>query len=371
MPTDRQTGFKAYHLVDGALCCDAGDGDFFYEEGATYTEDGPILLCHNGFHFCEEPLDCWKFYTPASEKTVIGIITADRVSPDHQSWCSKRVCGTITIDPVMNSLKDYDPLVDMVKSRVTRNVHRTTLNIYTGLGESKLEDKVVQGTHARLYDGVLFGHVSDTAITTGSYSVVSNDDRVIHLGFTFGTASVAEAHYGFSFADNSLAVSPCPFGCAYTNKCDSVAVAKQQASLAICAGARSRAVTNELLSVAVVHNETSRVVLNEKGSVGVTYGSATVTAPGCLVIVMPVVAAVDYMSGISVDRDISRCHYCNGTVSGPDGTVVMVLDVNRAEWLSVVLRKDDTKFPADTKIATQWLVEEAKRTKRKQDEDHS
>lgn len=362
MPTEMQTGYKAYHLVDGALCCDAGDGDFFYEEGATYNEDGPICLCHNGFHFCEEPLDCWKFYTPASEKTVIGIITADRVSPDHQSWCSKRVCGTITIDPVMNSLKDYDPLVDMVKSRATRNVHRTTLDTYTGLGEPRLEDKVVQSSHARLYDGVLFGHVSDTAIATGSYSVVSNDDRVIHLGVTFGTSSVAEAHYGFSFAANSLAVSSCSFGCAYTNDCDSVAVTKQEASMAICAGVRSRAVVNELLSVAIANDGTSRIVLNEKGSVGVTYGSATVTAPGCLVIVMP---CID--QGLSLDG----WYYYSGTVSGPDGTVVMVLDVCRAEWLSVVLRKGDTKFPADTKIHTQWLVEEAKRIKRKQDEDHS
>lgn len=362
MPTDRQTGFKAYHLVDGALCCNAGDGDFFYEEGATYTEDGPILLCRNGFHFCEDPLDCWKFYSPGSEKTVVGIITADRVSPDHQSWCSKRVCGCITIDPVMNSLKDYDPLVDMVKSRATRSVHRTTLDTYTDLGEPRLEDKVVQSSHARLYDGVLFGHVSDTAIATGSYSVVSNADRVIHLGVTFGTSSVAEAHYGFSFANNSLAVSSCSFGCAYTNECDSVAVTKQEASLAICAGVRSRAVVNALLSVAVAHDGTSRVVLNDEGSVGVTYGSATVTAPGCLVIVMPCMnqgAALDDWS------------YFSGSISGPDCTVVMVFDGGRAEWLSVVLRKGDTKFPADTKISTQWLVEEAKRIKRKQDEDHS
>ena len=362
MPTERQTGYKAYHLVDGVLCCDASGVDFFYEEGATYTEDGPICLCHNGFHFCEEPLDCWKFYSPASEKTVIGIITADRVSPDHQSWCSKRVCGTITIDPVMSSLKDYDPLVDMVKSRVTTSVHRNTLDTYCGYGDVKPEDKVVHGPHARVYDGILFGHVGDTAITTGTYSVVSNDDRVIHLGCTFGTSSVAESHYSFAFASTSLAVSPCSFGCAYTNECDSVAVAKQKASLAICAGARSRAVTNELLSVAVAHSEISRIFLNEKGSVGVTYGSATVTAPGCLVIVMP---------GIKQGERLDDWYYYSGTVSGPDGTVVMVLDVNKVEWLSVVLRAGDHKFPADTKISTQWLVEEAKRIKRKQDEDHS
>ena len=35
---------------------------FQYVEGETYTHDGDVKLCHEGFHACEIPLDCLTYY---------------------------------------------------------------------------------------------------------------------------------------------------------------------------------------------------------------------------------------------------------------------------------------------------------------------
>ena len=36
-----------------------------YEEGKTYTET-EVDCCHKGMHACEYPLDCFKYYEPAT-----------------------------------------------------------------------------------------------------------------------------------------------------------------------------------------------------------------------------------------------------------------------------------------------------------------
>ena len=50
-------GFKGF---DPDLKC----RDFPYEVGQSYSHDGPIGLCQQGFHFCEKLRDCFEFYDP-------------------------------------------------------------------------------------------------------------------------------------------------------------------------------------------------------------------------------------------------------------------------------------------------------------------
>lgn len=50
---------KAYKGFDKDLKC----RDFQYEIGKEYEENG-ASLCNKGFHACEYPLDCFRYYSP-------------------------------------------------------------------------------------------------------------------------------------------------------------------------------------------------------------------------------------------------------------------------------------------------------------------
>lgn len=39
---------------------------FQYEEGKEYKHDGKVKACDAGFHACEDPIDCFGYYAPAT-----------------------------------------------------------------------------------------------------------------------------------------------------------------------------------------------------------------------------------------------------------------------------------------------------------------
>ena len=49
---------KAYKAFDKGMTCRG----FQYEEGKTYTHNGDVSLCNEGFHACKNPFDVLDFY---------------------------------------------------------------------------------------------------------------------------------------------------------------------------------------------------------------------------------------------------------------------------------------------------------------------
>ena len=64
---------------------------FQYEVGKTYTTDR-AELCHSGFHFCEQLVDCFDYYD--KDDSVFYEVEADG---DIKTDGKKSVCTTITI----------------------------------------------------------------------------------------------------------------------------------------------------------------------------------------------------------------------------------------------------------------------------------
>ena len=82
---------KLYKGFDKNMKC----RNYQYEEGKTYTHPGTQNLCDEGFHTCEVPLDCLKYYAPADgsiyrEVEMEGVI-------DEYGYNSKRVGKVIKI----------------------------------------------------------------------------------------------------------------------------------------------------------------------------------------------------------------------------------------------------------------------------------
>ncbi len=61
-------GYKAtYNMV-------ANHNYFLYEVGKTYTHDGQIALCEEGFHYCEKPEQVLNYYNPRPDFVLLEVL---------------------------------------------------------------------------------------------------------------------------------------------------------------------------------------------------------------------------------------------------------------------------------------------------------
>lgn len=51
---------KAYKGFNRDMTCRG----FQFEEGKTYEHQGDVKLCESGFHVCQDPMDCLRYYDP-------------------------------------------------------------------------------------------------------------------------------------------------------------------------------------------------------------------------------------------------------------------------------------------------------------------
>ena len=87
-------GYKGF---DKNLRC----GGFQYEIGGEYQHDGEVVVCEQGFHFCEKPLDVLNYYAPGTSRfaKVEGSGDTDRMSyEDAKVACSHlKVVAELTL----------------------------------------------------------------------------------------------------------------------------------------------------------------------------------------------------------------------------------------------------------------------------------
>ena len=69
---------KAYKGFNRDMTCLG----FQFEEGKTYTHQGDVKLCESGFHACEDPMDCLRYYDPCT--SVYHEVEIDDVSDERQ-----------------------------------------------------------------------------------------------------------------------------------------------------------------------------------------------------------------------------------------------------------------------------------------------
>jgi len=71
-----------------------------YKIGEVVNHKGEKKLCNNGLHFCENPLDVLKYYSPST--SVFAEVDADDVTNETHKEDSKRVCGQIVVKSQIN-----------------------------------------------------------------------------------------------------------------------------------------------------------------------------------------------------------------------------------------------------------------------------
>ena len=151
---------KFYKGFDKNMKC----RDFQYEEGEIYTHPGTPKLCNEGFHACEVPLDCLKYYAP-TEGSIYREVEMEGVTDEHGDD-SKRVGKVIKIG-VKLSIRDLVRCsIDIFKKKTEGSPAATSENysIATSSG-----DKSTAATSGDYSTAVTSGNKS-TAATSGDYS---------------------------------------------------------------------------------------------------------------------------------------------------------------------------------------------------------
>ena len=91
--------------------------DFQYEEGKEYEVDGEIACCENGFHACEDPLDCFQYYAPG--QSVYHEVEQSGKISRKSGGDSKIASSKIKIGAKIDIAKIVNLHFDFVKSRTT------------------------------------------------------------------------------------------------------------------------------------------------------------------------------------------------------------------------------------------------------------
>lgn len=102
---------KAYKGFNKDMTCKG----FQFTEGKIYTEN-EAKLCVSGFHACENPLDCFKYYAPG--KSVYHEVELEDVSPERRDD-TKVVGKTITIGVKVDISQIIKAHFEFVKAHTT------------------------------------------------------------------------------------------------------------------------------------------------------------------------------------------------------------------------------------------------------------
>ena len=223
---------KLYKGFDKNMKC----RDFQYEEGKTFIHPGTPKLCDEGFHACEIPLDCLKYYSPA-EGSIYREVEMEGVTDEHGED-SKRVGKVIKIG---------------VKLRI-RDLVRFSIDIFKKKAEgspaASSGDKSTAATSGYKSTASTSGYKS-TAATSGYYSTV----------VTSGDYSTAATSGGYSTAATSgyysTAASSGDYSTAATSGDYSTAATSGYYSTAASSGDYSTAATSGYKSTAVVEGKES------------------------------------------------------------------------------------------------------------------
>ena len=91
--------------------------DFQYEEGKEYEATGEIKCCNNGFHACEDPLDCFIYYVPG--QSVYHEVEQSGEISRNNDGDSKVASSKIKIGARLDIAKIVNLHFDFIKSRTT------------------------------------------------------------------------------------------------------------------------------------------------------------------------------------------------------------------------------------------------------------
>ena len=123
---------KLYKGFDKNMQCRG----FQFEEGKTYIHDGKIKLCKQGFHACENPLDCFNYYSTAESiyrEVEMEDVSDERKEDSKVAGKSIKIGARISFGKIAQLAVEYiNSHIDKSKKQQVRNTGNRSADSNTG-----------------------------------------------------------------------------------------------------------------------------------------------------------------------------------------------------------------------------------------------
>ena len=134
-----------------------------YEEGKTYKMDKEPECCNEGYHCCENPLDCFNYYDPGEQSIYHKVEVLGKISTDDGSEDTKLATNEIKIGARLSFKELVDCTIDFVYKHCKKG----------GKGANKRTDNSIASNTGYRSVASNTGYRS-VASNTGDSSVASN-----------------------------------------------------------------------------------------------------------------------------------------------------------------------------------------------------
>ena len=247
-------GFKGF---DKDLKCRG----FQYEVGKTYDLKGKVECCEKGFHFCENPLEVFDYYTPNNSRfcQVEGGGSVDTSKID-----SKVATSHIHISEEIGLNGLIDEGVKYILNKVELN-HKK---------DQTTREKSVASTTRDQSAAICTGSYS-SATSTGNYSVSTNSGAQSVAANTGNRSAATNTGYhsaAINVGDCSVATNTSRYSVSANTGFYSVSINSGNDSLATNTGYKSSATNSGKQSAAISIGDNSLATVQGNESVAIVTG---------------------------------------------------------------------------------------------------
>ena len=155
-------GFKGF---DKDLKCRG----FQYEVGKYYEQEGEAVCCERGFHFCENPFDVFRYYSPSDSRycEVEGDGNADKANDDSKVATSHiHISEEIGLNGLIKAGVKF--ILDKVNFKDTKSTNTSDCSAATNTGDQSA------ATNTGDYSAATNTGDQSAATNTGNFSASTN-----------------------------------------------------------------------------------------------------------------------------------------------------------------------------------------------------
>ena len=272
---DSKNSIRGFKGFENDLKCRG----FQYKVGKTYDLKGEVECCKRGFHFCENPLEVFYYYTPNNSRfcQVEGGGSVDKSEADSKVATSHiHISSEIGLNGLIDEGVKY--ILNKVelnhkKAQKTRekSVASTTRDQSAAICTGSYSSATSTGNYSAAINS---GHQS-LATSTGKYSVSTNSGAQSVAANTGNYSASTNNGYhsaAINVGDSSVATNTSRYSVSANTGFYSVAINSGNDSLATNTGYNSSATSSGKQSTAISTGDKSEATVQGNGSIAVVTG---------------------------------------------------------------------------------------------------